>query len=420
MAARGGWFAARLAPAADRLLRLLGDPRLAIALLLAAGAWNAVAAAAPDGPRLLDGAPYGVLLGAILLSGLAAVVVRAPIAWREWRRPAPLPPSPDQLSAVLERPGPMTAADRDAVVRAMRSAGYRVREHGAEGRWATAGVRRGWSRFLGLASHLALVVVLVGATMSTAFSAERTFSLTPGSQAFLSDPGPGRTEALELIGFDPAFGADGRPLRLDVEVAFLRDGQRVETRTLRVNEPGAFGGLLVHGWTYGPAANIRVTTVAGRPVWDAAVPLDGSLGERAAGIAELRAVATSLGVVLADADANALSVGVATNSGGLLDAVVIEPGESLRVGSLLVSHEGLTSYVTFLARRDPGAPVLFGGAAALVGSLAGALWLPRRRATVRMVPDGLAVAVRGERFDRPDGELARLERRIALALPPRA
>ena len=39
--------------------------------------------------------------------------------------------------------------------------------------------------------------------------------------------------------------------------------------------------------------------------------------------APLRAVATSLGVVLADADANALSVGVATNSGGLLDAVVI-------------------------------------------------------------------------------------------------
>ena len=71
----------------DRLLRLAGDPRLGIALLLLAGLANAMAAALPDGAALLRSPLYLGLLGAVLLSGLASVAVRTPAAWREWRAP---------------------------------------------------------------------------------------------------------------------------------------------------------------------------------------------------------------------------------------------------------------------------------------------------------------------------------------------
>ncbi|MDP9244899.1 MAG: hypothetical protein M3O77_07430, partial [Chloroflexota bacterium] len=87
----------RLARVAERTLRLAADPRLGLALLLAAGATNAAAAALPGGGALLDSVPYLLLLGAILLSGLAAVAVRAPAAWREWRRPASVRGSEDAL-----------------------------------------------------------------------------------------------------------------------------------------------------------------------------------------------------------------------------------------------------------------------------------------------------------------------------------
>ncbi|MGH2383663.1 MAG: hypothetical protein ACRDGB_01230, partial [Candidatus Limnocylindria bacterium] len=51
------------ARAAERVLRLLGDARTGLLLLLVAGAANALAALLPDGPTRLDGWPYAVLLG---------------------------------------------------------------------------------------------------------------------------------------------------------------------------------------------------------------------------------------------------------------------------------------------------------------------------------------------------------------------
>ena len=53
------------------------------------------------------------------------------------------------------------------------------------------------------------------------------------------------------------------------------------------------------------------------------------------------------------------------------------------------------------------------GVALLCASLALGLWLPRRRLTIRPVDDGLRLVLRGERFDRPADELARVAHRLA-------
>jgi hypothetical protein len=80
----------RLARSAERVLRIAGDGRVGAALLAVTGLANLVAAFIAGGPRLLEGLPYALLLGALALSGVAAVAVRAPSAWREWRRPGPV------------------------------------------------------------------------------------------------------------------------------------------------------------------------------------------------------------------------------------------------------------------------------------------------------------------------------------------
>ena len=67
----------RLARAAEQLLRVAGDGRVAVALLVAVGLANAVAAFLPGGARILEGLPYAILLGAVALSGVAAVALRA-------------------------------------------------------------------------------------------------------------------------------------------------------------------------------------------------------------------------------------------------------------------------------------------------------------------------------------------------------
>lgn len=419
LAADGGRRADRLAQAAQRLLRLAADARLALGLLLLAGAWNAAAAALANGAWLLATVPYLALLGLILCTGMASVAVRLPAAWREWRQPAVLQDGPDVVAAAI--PIDATAGEphrgvlRDAMVRA----GYRAAEHGRGGSWSMAGTHRGWSRIVGQFSHLALVLMLLGAAGGRAFSSETTFSLLPGEQALLDAPRAGFTDAVRLDRFDAAFGPDGRPSQLDATVTFLRGGAPADTQLVQVNHPGEFDGYLLHGWTYGPAVRLRVTTLGGQPLLDGPLPLTGSIAGRPSAFAVLPTAGVTLGLTLIDVDANLLAV-TASDGGGVIDTVRLRPGAEERLGSMRVRMIGFDAYLTFLSRRDPAMGLLFGGATLLIACLAVALWLPRRRVTLRPVDGALLVLMRGERFDRPDAELGRLTKRLAEALRARA
>ncbi|MEO7296390.1 MAG: cytochrome c biogenesis protein ResB [Candidatus Limnocylindria bacterium] len=393
----------RLVRAAERMLRVLGDARTGLVLLLLAGAANALAALLPDGPSRLDGWPYALLLGALALSGVAAVAVRSPTVWREWRRPTAV-----QAGHGTLRRGVASVAPDD-IERTLRMAGYRTRREVRRGRWAIHGVRRGWSRFAGLVSHLALVVVVLGAAIGAAFGSEIVFSLLRGDQALLDAPRAGFASSVRLERFDAEFGDDARPRRLDTSVTFLRDGEPIRQATLRVNEPGEFDGYLVHPWTYGPAVRIRVTTLDGSALLDAPVSLDAVRDGVPVGSAELPTVGVTLGLAITDAERNELGVSV-IDAGGLVDSARLLPGDAARIGDLQVELDGFDAWVTFLSRRDPGLFILFGGAAALCTALALAFWLPRRRITVRPSGAETELLLRGERFDRPSDELDRLGR----------
>jgi len=404
----------RLASSADRLLRVMGDARVGLVLLLVAAGWNAAAAMFSGGTWLVQTPLYPILLGAVLLTGLASVALRAPQAWREWRRPSAPPEGNEALVGVVPIRGAPGAGAMDRAAAALRRAGYRV--PASRGRsTGVAAVRRGWSRFAGIASHLALVLMVLGAALGTAFSRETTFSLLPGEQALLDQPRPGFTSAVRLDRFDAEFGPDGRPTRLDAMVTFLRDGEAVSGQLLQVNQPGEFDGYLVHGWTYGPAARLRVTDLGGQPLFDGPIGLDQTVNGRAAGVVNLPSAGLQVGLVLADATANRLSVSLG-GAGGPSDAASLRPGESVRLGPLQVTLLSFDAYLTFVARSDPGMGLLFLSAGLLTGCLMVAFWLPRRRAGLRLVPDGVRLVLRGERFDRPQPEFEALLGRLAAEL----
>jgi cytochrome c biogenesis protein len=304
------------------------------------------------------------------------------------------------------------------VLAAVEAAGYRARLERGRGRtsdrWAIHAVRRGWARFAGILSHLALVVIVLGAAIGAAFGSESVFSLLPGDQALLDVPRPGFSAAVRLDTFEAEFGPDGRPRRLDTRVTFVRDGEPVRVALLRVNQPGDFDGFLVHPWTYGPAVRLRVTTLGGSALLDAPVPLDGVRDGVPVGSTELPSVGLTLGLAITDADGNELGVSVVDGS-GLVDSARLRPGDEARIGDLVVALEGFDAWVTFLSRRDPGMPVLFAGAALLCATLAVAFWLPRRRLSIRSRANDLALTLRGERFDRPSDELGRLLERLRAA-----
>lgn len=258
------------------------------------------------------------------------------------------------------------------------------------------------------------MLVALGAAIGAAYGSEATFSLFPGDQALLDAPRPGFASAVRLDDFDAAFGPDNRPTRLDTEVTFLRGGRPVTSAVLRVNEPGSFDGYLVHPWTYGPAARLRVTTLGGAALLDAPVPLDEVRDGVPVGGITLPTAGASLGLALADADANVLGVSL-VGADGLIDTARLQPGQEARIGDLVVRLDRFEPWVTLLSRRDPGLGILFAGAALLCAALAVAFWLPRRRVTVRVSGRTMLVTLRGERFDRPSRELERLVARLRAA-----
>ncbi|MEO7295355.1 MAG: cytochrome c biogenesis protein ResB [Candidatus Limnocylindria bacterium] len=407
----------RLARRGDRVLRALGDARLGVVLLVTAGVANLVTAAHAEWRGILDSPPYLLLVGAVVITGIAAVAVRIPAVWREWRRPTMLVNSRDVLADVVPMLGERTTAGRSHVLSALRSAGYRLSERDTPRGWEVAATRRGWSRFAAIASHLSLILLVVGGALGTAFAEETRFGLFPGEQSLLAAPRQGLTSAVRFDGLDAEFDARGRPLRFDTRVTFIRDGQAARAEVLQVNAPGDFDGYLVHAWTYGPAVDLRVEDLAGQTLFDGWVALGGSPDSGRAPFIELPSLGTTLGVSLADAESNQVRL-IAADQRGMSDTVVLGPAEGRRLGPTQVTLRGFAAYVTFLSRSDPGVVILFAGGFLLVGSQAVAFYLPRRRLDLRAADGGLVVRVRGERFDDVRAELRRISSMLARAAQP--
>lgn len=391
-------------------LRVLGGPRLGAVLLLIAAVANLMAAAAPAWRWLLDSPGYLALVGGIVLSGMASTAVRTPAAWREWRQPSPL--AGGQLMVVDVGADGDSPPDPARLELLLRQCGYRVRRHDGRSGWRLAGVRHGWSSFAGITSHLSFVVLVAGAAIGTAFSEETRFGLFPGEQSFLAAPRPGLTSALRFDRLDAAFDDGGLPVRFDTYVTFIRDGVPIRPSILRVNEPADFDGHLVHAWTYGPAVSVRVEDLGGGVLFDGWVALGGESSGSRAPFVELPQLGMTIGVAIADAEANTLAVAAADDTGRVLDTAVVGPGGRVRIGPTTIELDAFSSYVTFMSRRDPGVLVVFVGAGLLCASLAAAFYWPRRRIDLVPAAAGVRLRIRGERFDDLRREAERLGRQL--------
>ena len=78
--------------------------------------------------------------------------------------------------------------------------------------------------------------------------------------------------AFEAPGFET-----GMPSDFTTELAVFRDGQEIARKTIRVNDPLAVGGYTFHQNGFGPAPHLVIRDAAGKPLWDAQVPMTDSV-----------------------------------------------------------------------------------------------------------------------------------------------
>jgi cytochrome c biogenesis protein len=158
----------------------------------------------------------------------------------------------------------------DAVEGLLRKKRFRVeRTRANDGATYLFAERFSWSQYGTFLSHLALLMLLVGALLTRFAGFDRTLVLADGTPAFpvFDNPGPGQVFVKML---DAHRGTDANGNVIDFHSALeVRKGDQVVRCTATVNSPcSAFGYKIHQAAFFNDVANFRVTDSSGHVIYN--------------------------------------------------------------------------------------------------------------------------------------------------------
>jgi len=273
-----------------------------------------------------------------------------------------------------------------------------------------------------LFTHLGLILFLVAAVVTWRLGDEQGLLIAEGDS--LTVQPIGTPDLLVVKNYDfqaPGLLETGQPTDFTTDLGIFQNGQEVARKSIRVNEPLAYGGYTFHENGFGMAPNLLISDASGKPLWDGPVPLT----ERAADFpyGTLAVPGRDLGLELLLANDNGVPsllalpyrvVGTETDGTPKvqrLDPVAVGVGEA-RVPAGLDFSVGLRSLgqcVIVIAKKDPGQGIVWAAFGFLIAGIAITFYLPRRRIWARLAPDGaLAIVARSDRYVDVEREFGRL------------
>ncbi|MEO6143866.1 MAG: cytochrome c biogenesis protein ResB, partial [Dermatophilaceae bacterium] len=154
-----------------------------------------------------------------------------------------------------------------------------------------------WGPFGTVIAHLSFVVILLGFFLSATTGFKDTQFTAPVGQKV--DVGHGTGFTIEAKSFSDVYYPDGSPADYASDLVLYKNGEQVDRKTIRVNQPLSRDGVSFYQSFFGQAASMKVTDAAGKTLYAAAVPLVWSSkdGQHSIGKLELKAQGLSVYVV---------------------------------------------------------------------------------------------------------------------------
>jgi cytochrome c biogenesis protein len=369
--------------------------------------------------------PFSVALLVLVFSIIVCTLDRTPRLWQQAaairvvQPPAYFDPRlPDRVS-IAAGPG-LSAGSVASVLGRFR---FSVRQvTGPDGVRFLYGDRNRWTKLATLVSHLGLILFLVAGFVTARFGDEQGLVVAEGDTLTVQPIGtPGlllvQNRAFDAPGFESGMASD-----FTTDLAVYRDGDLLAEKVIRVNDPLSAGGYTFHQNGFGPAPDLVIRSTDDDSIlWSGPVPLTDTAGGRPYGALPVpgRQFGLELLLVRTPEGIGALAMlpyAVTTNPDGTPDIVrgdmvPVVRGEIADMGGLDMTVElrGFSEYTLLIAKRDPGAPIVWFAFASLLAGLAVTFYLPRRRIWARLGPDGrLDLVGRSDRqvdFDREFGGL---------------
>ena len=371
---------------------------------------------------IFKSAIFGMGLVVLVVSIVVCTLDRTPRLWRDVSVVRVAQPEPFFDPKIPDRAA-MTGVGAADVARIVRAHGLRVREATeADGTRHVYGDRHQYTKMATLFTHLGLILFLVAAVVTSQFGDERGLVVPEGESLTVQAIGTPGLMLLKNLGFEAPGFETGMPSDFTTDLAVFRDGEEIARKTIRVNDPLGIGGYTFHQNGFGPAPHLVIHDAAGKPLWDAQVPMTDSAGGspyvtmavpgRDFGLQLLltrddqgRGVVLILPykVVGTDADGKPIPRNFAP--------VTLLRGETRVSDELGISLEltDFGEYTLIIAKKDPGQGIVWLAFVSLITGIVITFYLPRRRIWARISPDGrVALVWRADRYVDAEREFGRL------------
>lgn len=212
----------------------------------------------------------------IVVAVTVCTVSRFRPTWRSVQRP-PKVVGDGYFASAHQRASFTFGGGAEAVEGLLRKRRYKVErtKAGADGSVYLFAERFSWSQYGTFLSHLALLMLLVGALLTTLAGFDRTLVLaenTPAARVF-DDPGPNQIFVKML---DAVRGTDAKGNVIDFHSAIeVRQGEKTVTCNTSVNTPCKAFGYRVHQAAYfNDIARLRIIGPDGRVMYDDVLDFD--------------------------------------------------------------------------------------------------------------------------------------------------
>ncbi len=212
-------------------------------------------------------------LTVLVLSIVVCTLDRTPKLWRGVADVRVVQPEPYFDPRLPDRAA-MDGVSAGDVRAAFRGRGFRVREAaGADGATFLYGDRHQYTKMATLLTHTGLVLFLVAAAVTSRLGDEQGLVVPEGESLTVQPIGTPGLLLVKNLGFDAPGLETGQATDFTTDLAVFQDGREIARKTIRVNDPLAIAGYTFHQNGFGPAPYLVIRDTAGKPLWDAAVPM---------------------------------------------------------------------------------------------------------------------------------------------------
>ena len=356
---------------------------------------------------------FTLLLALLVVSIVVCTLDRTPRLWRQSSHVRVRQPDAFYEPSLADRAVIASGLAVDDVRAALRRARFRIREEeSADGTRYLYGDRHQYVKMATLISHAGLVGFLLAAAVTSRFGFESGILLPVGQAIPVEGVGTAHLVSVKNLSFQAPQDATGRFTDFATDLAVYQDGREIARKTIRVNDPLTAGGYTFHQNFFGPAIDLTIRARDGGLLWSGPVPLDASAGGLPTGQLVVPGRDAVVQLVMAQ-PGTATPIFVVAVRPTAIDAAgnptayetlfqgLAGPGDSAAPPGVDfgVTVDAISAYSGIVARRDPGAPIVWISFLLLILGLAITFYFPRRRVWARIAPDGeVRLAAHADRY----------------------